>query len=72
MYVYFTDFQALLGQKKLTPYLPPVEPLLDSLIEITPYIFIYKMLVIRSMTWKYYHVISTLPIHEFCIFYFKK
>ena len=71
MYVYFYWFSGTIWSKNLTPYLPLVEPLLDPYIEKTPYIFFYKMLVIRSMTWKYSYVISALFIHEFWIFYKK-
>ena len=39
MYVYFTDFWALFGQKKLTPHLLPLEPLFDPSIETTPNIY---------------------------------
>ena len=68
MYVYFYWFSGTIWSKNLTPYLPPVEPVLDPYIEITTYIFFYKMLALRSVTLKYYYVISTLLLHEFCIF----
>ena len=72
MYVYFYWFLGTIWSKDLNPYLPPFEPLLDPYIEITLNIFFNKMLAIRSMTWKYYYVISTLLIYEFCIFFILK
>ena len=73
MYVYFFWFSGTIWSKNLTPHLPPFEPLLDFIYKNnTRIFFIYKMLAIRSMTWKYFNVISTLLLHEFCIFYFKK
>ena len=59
-----TDFPALVLSKSLTPHLLPFEPLFD------PSMFIFhKNLAIRSMTWKYFNVISTPLIQEFGIFY---
>ena len=71
MDLYFYRFSGTIWSKNMTPYLPPVGPLLDPYIKITPYIFFYKLLAIKSMTLKYYYVISTLLLHEFCIFYLK-
>ena len=68
MYVYFYWFSGTIWSNNLTPYLPPVEPLLDPYIEMKPHIFFYKMPAIRSYTWKSYYVISTLLIHEFAFF----
>ena len=72
IYVYFFWFSGTVWSKNLTPHLPPFEPFWTSYIGTTPYIFFNKMLAIRSMTYTYFNVISTLLIHEFCMFYFKK
>ena len=65
----FTFFQALFGQKNLTPHLLPFEPLLDPQLRQHPIFIFHKKLAIRSMTLKYFNVTSTVRIHEFGIFY---
>ena len=72
MYVYFYWLSDTFLSKNLTPYLPPVEPFLDPYIEITPYIFFYKMLAIRSMTWKYYYLFLHYLYMSFALFILKK
>ena len=61
MYVYFNRFSDTIMSESLTPHLLPFEPLFDPSIHTT--------LAIKSMTWKYFNVISTPFIHEFGIFY---
>ena len=47
----------------------PFEPLFDPSMRQRPIFIFHRKLTIRSMTWKYFNVISTLLIHEFGIFY---
>ena len=72
IYVYFfLIFGHYLVKKfdaSVTPFWTPFRPH----ILVQHPIFFYKMLAIRSMTYTYFNVISTLLIHEFCMFYFKK
>ena len=71
MYVYFSDFRALFGQKFDALFTPFWTPFGLHILRHTLY-FLYKMLAIRPMTWKYSNVISKLLIHEICIFLFKE
>ena len=73
IYVYFfLIFRHYLVKKFDASFTPLLNPFWTSYIGTTPYIFFYKMLAIRSMTYTYFNVISTLLIHEFCMFYFLK
>ena len=72
IYVYFSDFRALFGQKIWRLIYPLLKPFWTKIYWYNTLYFFYKMLAIRSMTYTYFNVISTLLIHEFFMFYFKK